>query len=159
MLWVYAENDHFFSPTLAAEFYRGFTASGGMAQFIRAGSFGEDGHRLFSLSGIPIWTPVVDAFLKSQNLVLRSTLLNLPEPPIVEPPSQLSEHGRAEFRQFLTFPNQRAFAVGASGQFGYSFGERTEKDAVRLAEERCNDASGKKERCVLFMVNDAKPSN
>jgi dienelactone hydrolase len=71
MLWVYAQNDHFFSPQLAAEFYKAFTTAGGTAQFVSAGSFGADGHHLFSQAGIPIWTPMVDAFLQSQNLVLR----------------------------------------------------------------------------------------
>jgi dienelactone hydrolase len=81
MLWVYAQNDHFFSPRLAAEFHRAFTAGGGMAQFVGTGPFGTDGHRLFSQAGIPIWTPIVDAFLQSQNLVLRKALLDSPEPP------------------------------------------------------------------------------
>ena len=70
MLWVYAENDHFFSPQIAAEFYRAFTEGGGRAQFVTAGPFGSDGHHLFSADGIPIWAPIVDSFLKSQNLNL-----------------------------------------------------------------------------------------
>jgi dienelactone hydrolase len=70
MLWVYAENDHFFSPKMAAEFYRAFTEGGGRAQFVSTGPFGADGHHLFSADGIPIWTPIVDTFLKSQNLNL-----------------------------------------------------------------------------------------
>ena len=79
MLWVYAQNDHFFSPQLAEEFYRAFTGKGGTAQFVHVNSFGADGHALFSQAGIPIWTPMVDAFLQSQNLVLRKTLLALPD--------------------------------------------------------------------------------
>ena len=79
MLWIYAENDHFFSPQLAAHFYRVFTEAGGMAQLVNAAPFGNDGHRLF-LRGIPIWTPLVDAFLEKQNLVLRKTLLPAPDP-------------------------------------------------------------------------------
>jgi dienelactone hydrolase len=71
MLWVYAENDHFFSPQLAREFYRAFTEGGGRAQFVIAGPFGTEGHHLFSAEGIPIWTPIVDAFLRSQSLNLR----------------------------------------------------------------------------------------
>jgi len=157
MLWVYAQNDHFFSPQLAAEFHRGFTAGGGTAQFIGAAPFGTDGHRLFSLAGIPIWTVMVDAFLQSHNLVLRTTLLDLPEPPSIDPPTGLSEHGLSEFRQFLTFPNHRAFAVTASGHFGYSFGTRTEKEAIRSAEEHCDEATGKKEPCTMYLVDDGKP--
>lgn len=158
MLWVYAQNDHFFSPQLAAEFYRAFTAGGGTAQFVSAGPFGADGHGLFSLAGIPIWTSMVDDFLQSQNLILRKTLLALPEAPGIDSPTQLSERGRAEFRQFLTLPMHRAFAVSTSGHFGYSFGARTDRDARRLAEERCLISSEKKEPCVLYFVDDAKPS-
>ena len=70
MLWVYAQNDHFFSPQLAAEFYRAFTSAGGRAQFVSAAPFGTDGHRLFSEAGSSIWAPMVDAFLRKENLVL-----------------------------------------------------------------------------------------
>jgi dienelactone hydrolase len=68
MLWVYAENDHFFSPSLAAEFYRAFTAAGGRAQFVSFGAFGSDGHKLFSEAGTPLWLPIVNTFLRGQNL-------------------------------------------------------------------------------------------
>jgi dienelactone hydrolase len=87
MLWVYAQNDHFFSPQLAVEFYRAFTAAGGSAQFVSAGPFGTDGHRLFSEVGSPLWMPMVDAFLQKQSLVLRKTLLPSAEPGGAEPPN------------------------------------------------------------------------
>jgi len=77
MLWVYAENDHFFSPRIAAEFYRVFTEGGGRAQFVSTPPFGTDGHHLFSADGIPIWTPIVDAFLKTQNLDLHDKKTSL----------------------------------------------------------------------------------
>jgi dienelactone hydrolase len=73
MLWVYSQNDHFFSPQLAAEFYRAFTAAGGTAQLITVGPFGDDGHKLFSQDGIHIWAPIVDDFLRSQNLLTKSS--------------------------------------------------------------------------------------
>ncbi len=154
MLWVYAQNDHYFSPRLAAKFYQAFTQAGGRATFVSANPFRSDGHELFSLGGIKIWPAIVDDFLKSQNLVLRQTLLNSPEPPAVAPPAQLSASGLADFRRFLTYPAHRAFAVSPSGQFGYTFGFRTEKDATRTAEDRCNSAAGKTERCTLYMVDD-----
>ena len=159
MLWVYAQNDHFFSPQLAAEFYRAFTGAGGTAQFVSAAPFGTDGHGLFSDAGIPIWTSMVDSFLQSQKLVLRQTLLALPEaPPGIDPPAQLSENGLAEFHQFLTLPLHRAFAVSADGHFGYSFGRHTDKDAKQLAEKRCGDSAGNKQRCTLYVVDNANPS-
>lgn len=71
MLWVYAANDGLFPPDLADAFYRAFTAAGGQAEFVRADSYDGDGHRLFSPAGIPVWTPIVDAFLERRHLVLR----------------------------------------------------------------------------------------
>jgi len=68
MLWVYAQNDHFFSPQIAEALYRAFTSAGGKAQLVKAGPFGDDGHHLFSQVGIPIWTPLVDGFLQAQGL-------------------------------------------------------------------------------------------
>jgi dienelactone hydrolase len=70
MLWVYAQNDHFFSPQIAEALYRAFTSAGGKAQLVKAGAFGNDGHHLFSQAGIPVWGPMVDAFLEAQGLAL-----------------------------------------------------------------------------------------
>jgi dienelactone hydrolase len=159
MLWVYAQNDHFFSPQVAAEFYQAFTAEGGKAQFVRAKPFGADGHGLFSPAGIPLWTPMVDAFFESQNLVLRKTLLDLPQATGIEPPVELPESARAEFREFLTCPMHRAFAFSESGKVGYSCEARTDKDATRLAEQRCGKSAGKKQRCMLYVVDNAKVAN
>jgi len=70
MLWVYAENDHFFGPALAEQFRDAFAAGGGIVTFVKAPPFRDDGHDLFS-KGIPQWTPLVDDFLAKRNLVLR----------------------------------------------------------------------------------------
>jgi dienelactone hydrolase len=85
MLWVYAENDHFFGPRIATAFHQAFTHAGGQAAFVHVGPFRSDGHGLFSAAGISIWTPIVDDFLASQNLRLRTDLLPLPEAPDVPP--------------------------------------------------------------------------
>ena len=68
-LWVYAENDHFFGPQLAQDLRGAYQASGGQASFVKAPSFGKEGHYLFSSEeGIPVWKPIVNAFLESQHL-------------------------------------------------------------------------------------------
>jgi len=69
MLWVYAENDHFFSLNLAKKFLAAFNNNSGKATLIVAEPFGQDGHLLFSAAGIVKWTPIVDEFLKSQDLI------------------------------------------------------------------------------------------
>jgi dienelactone hydrolase len=153
MLWVYSANDHFFGPQIAESFYEAFTGAGGKAKFIHAAAYRKDGHGLFSLGGISLWTPMVDDFLKNQNLTLRTTLLALPEPPDVPAPSQLSAGGRDEFRAFLTLPPFKAFAVSSDGHLGYAFGRRSEKDAEKLAKEHCEDSAHGS--CTLVPLGDA----
>src|SRR5437763_7611154 len=60
MLWIYSQNDRFFSPPIAASIYDAFTKNGGAAEFERVGPFGNDGHRLFfGAGGSQIWGPFV----------------------------------------------------------------------------------------------------
>jgi dienelactone hydrolase len=154
MLWIYSDNDHFFGPRIAAEFYTAFTRTGGIARFVRAPAFRRDGHGLFSLGGIPLWTPVVDDFLATQNLKLSEVLLSLPASPSIELPGQLSAEGREEFRIFQTLPAHRAFAASPNGRYGYAFGRRTEEDAKKLAENHCREAAPKTDQCAVISSDE-----
>jgi dienelactone hydrolase len=69
MLWVYAQNDGFFSPEFAHRFRDAFVAGGGKVSFIDAPAFGYDGHYLFSTGSSSAWTPYVDNFLHAQHLM------------------------------------------------------------------------------------------
>jgi dienelactone hydrolase len=161
MLWVYSENDHFFGPQIAGSFFEAFTQAGGKATFIRAAPYRRDGHGLFSIGGISIWSSIVDDFLEGQRLTLRTKLLSLPEPPNVSAPTQLKATGREEFRTFLTLPPYKAFAVSTEGHLGYAFGRRSEKDAQKLAKEHCEENAPKGDDCTLVPVDVApaeKPS-
>jgi dienelactone hydrolase len=153
MLWVYSENDHFFGPQIAQAFYQAFTQAGGKATFIHAAPYRRDGHGLFSLGGISIWAAMVDGFLKSQNLVLRATLLSLPAPPDISAPAQLKPNRLEEFRTFLTLPPYKAFAVSGEGHIGYSFGRRSEKDAQRVAKEHCEENTSRSDFCTLVPLD------
>jgi dienelactone hydrolase len=75
MLWIYAENDHIFGPALARQFKDAFAAGGGNVELVATPPFGADGHLLFSRSGIPQWTPLVDEFLTAHNLIPRDAAL------------------------------------------------------------------------------------
>jgi dienelactone hydrolase len=87
LLWVSAENDHFFDPRLTARLTAAFSNTGGDVTFVKTPPFGSDGHQLFeAATGIPIWSPIVDRFLASNNLVLRDKLIDVPLPD-VRPPS------------------------------------------------------------------------
>jgi dienelactone hydrolase len=152
MLWVYAENDHFFGPELAEQFRHAFTGGGGKVEFIGALAFGEDGHQLFSASGIPIWTGMMDSFLKQQGLVLRTTLLPLPPRPNLAAPKALSANGREAFETYLTSPPHKAFALAPDGAFGWQTGKRTTDAAKSAALSFCLQHAAD---CDVVFVDDA----
>jgi dienelactone hydrolase len=153
MLWVYADNDHFFGPALAEQFRAAFTAAGGRAEFLRPPPFADDGHRLFSApAGIPLWTPMVDRFLKAQNLAVRANLLPPPPLPKIPAPRQLAANGRAVFVQFLAAGPHKAFAVSSNGAFGWAFARRTVEAAKAGALGFCQPIA---KDCRVVAVDDA----
>jgi len=137
MLWVYAENDHFFNPELARQMHVAFTKNGGNAQLMMAPPYGSDGHFLFSTTGIPVWTPLVDDFLQSQHLVLVDKLLPLPETPHLTAPRNLSANGKNDFASYLQGAPHKAFAVSPRGAYGWRTGQRSIADAEDGAISNC----------------------
>jgi dienelactone hydrolase len=152
MLWVYAANDSFFRPDLAHRMVDAFTAGGGRVQLIDAPAFGSDGHFLFSSAGLTIWTGLVDDFLREWNLGRREPL---PPPPLpaLQPPSRLSEQGRAAFEDYLAAGPHKAFAVSPKGAFGYWSALRSLEDAQRRALSGCNRNGT---RCALYAIENEK---
>jgi dienelactone hydrolase len=149
MLWVYAQNDKFFGPELAHRMHTAFNAAGGRAQFIDAPAFGTDGHALFSANGISIWTPMIDRFLRDQNLGTRD-LIALPTATL-KPPPQLSDNGRTNFAAYLASGPHKAFAVSPKGAFAYRTGQRTEKDAQDEAIAACAKYAA---NCTIYAIDD-----
>jgi dienelactone hydrolase len=152
MLWVYAENDHFFGPQLAQQLRQAFTGAGGKVEFIRAPAFGEDGHSLFSRTGIPVWTDYVVSFLKEQKLVLRPSPLPPPSPPALAAPNVLSASGKKSFADYLASPPHKAFAVARDGSYGWQSGQRTTQTAKDGALDYCQQHS---KACGVRFVDDA----
>jgi dienelactone hydrolase len=65
MLWIYSENDTFFGPALSRRMHEAYVAAGGRAEYHMLPPFGSDGHFLIgSADAIPLWAPLVDAFLE-----------------------------------------------------------------------------------------------
>jgi dienelactone hydrolase len=155
MLWVYAENDHFFGPRLAQQLKDAFTENGASAEFIAAPAFGNDGHRLFSMAGIPVWTGFVDAFLREHDLKIRATLLPPPARPALAVPRNLSTNGRNAFETYLMSAPHKAFALSPEGHFGWRSGQRTTDAARSGALEFCRQNA---ENCDVMFVDDAAMS-
>jgi dienelactone hydrolase len=151
MLWVYAENDHYFGPAAAGRFYAAFTGAGGKAKFIAASAFGDDGHGLFSRAGIPIWSQYVDAFLEEQTLKLVNQPLPIDDTNLAFPEG-LSERGKVAFLDFLDAPAHKAFVLSDDGFFGWRSGRNKGEDAVEEATERCKQHT--EQPCRAVMIDD-----
>ena len=150
MLWVYAENDHFFGPTLARSLLAAFKQGGDQVQFVQTKPFGEDGHDLFSQKGAPAWTPIVDAFLRSQNLKLLDSPLPAPPPPDLRAPRALSGAGLDAWKTYLSAPPHKAFAVSPRGRYGWRTGRASTEEAKAAALANCSGPD-----CAIAAIDDA----
>jgi dienelactone hydrolase len=157
MLWVYSENDLYFWPELAQRFHAAFQASGGRAKFVAAPSYSRDGHSLFSEGGAPVWIPIVDGFLREQNLGLRTPLPPLvsdalPAPPHFRPDGA----GRASFKQYLRANDHKAFATSEKGDFAWRSSATTVRDAQLAAREACERRGTV---CTIYAVDNELERN
>jgi dienelactone hydrolase len=153
LLWVSAENDHFFGPRLVGQLTSAFSSAGGNVTLVKTPPFGSDGHQLFEVAGgIAIWAPIVDRFLASNHLTLRDTLIDVPLPD-VRPPSNLDGSGREAFATYLASGPNKAFAVGSGSHFGWAAGRRTADEARKDALGFCVAAT----KCRVVNVNN-KPA-
>jgi dienelactone hydrolase len=155
LLWVSAENDHFFGPRLTSLLTGAFSKAGGNVAFVQTPPFGADGHELFDVAnGIPLWSPIVDRFLASNNLKLRDQLIEVATPD-VPAPSSLNGRGRETFKTYLDSGPNKAFAVAADAHFGWATGRRTVDEARRDALGFCT--GGASTKCRIVNVNN-KPA-
>jgi dienelactone hydrolase len=135
MLWIYSENDHWFPPDVARKFEAAFREGGGMDQFVMVPPYREDGHTFYyNITG---WTPLVEDFLKGQNLLSEAELLPPPPVPEVPPPTGLTDRGIAAFHNFLIMGPHKAFATNGSEIWGVSFGQFDQELADKKALENC----------------------
>lgn len=151
MLWVYSENDRFFSPTLARRFHKAFTSAGGVAELVVTPEFGDDGHNLFSEKGAPIWTPYTDAFLERQKLASMErprAQRDQAKPPY---PPGLGARGKQAFLKYLESAPHKAFVTAPNGSFGWRTGRATVDEAVEEATEYCEEGA---DECFAVMIDD-----
>ncbi len=159
-LWIFAENDHFFGPTLARQMFDAYTAAGAPAQFEAAPAFGTDGHTLIFSSQAP-WWPRVASFLQQLKLPT-TTVVDLPPPAMLPVPPGLDTRGKPDFAGYITSSSyEKAFAVDRDGHYGRIFGQRTQEDAEAAALDHCKQHAW---TCSIYAIDntlvttgDAKP--
>lgn len=65
VLSLYTENDSYFGPALSKRVNDAFRIAGGRVDYRLLPAFGNDGHALLDArSGVAVWAPAVDEFLK-----------------------------------------------------------------------------------------------
>jgi dienelactone hydrolase len=149
LLWVSAENDHFFGPRLVSQLTTAFSKAGGNVTLVTPPPFGTDGHHLFSTAGIPIWSPIADRFLASNNLAQRERPMEVSTPDIAAP-SGLNAGGREGFKTYLESGPNKAFAVGRDSHFGWATGRRSIDQARQDALGLCVASA----KCRIVNVNN-----
>jgi dienelactone hydrolase len=141
MLWVYAQNDHWFTPAMAQQFEAAYIKSGDQVQFVLAPPDRDEGHHLYS--HISAWSDTVQAFLKAHNLLpLGDQVLVAPQPPETPAPPGLLDKGVAGWKEYLLAAPFKAFASNGQGAWGLARAAFDQQIADSDALDRCKKAGG-----------------
>ena len=171
-LWLYAENDQFFGPGLAAAMHAAYRAGGAPVEFIGMAPIGDDGHILYG-AGQSRWWPIVDGFLRQNGLptwspsvlTLAGTVANgaaSSAATVVAGAASANgtngnglspgtERLREAFDRYLAGPGEKAMAVGDTGAFGWATGRNSTREARDDAMEFCRRNTNA--QCRLRFVN------
>jgi dienelactone hydrolase len=148
MLWIYSENDHWFTPAMAKEFEAAYNKSGASEQFVLAPPDRDDGHHLYS--HISAWSYIVGTFLKAHNLLpLGDEVLPAPQPPNVPAPTGLYDQGVQEWKQFLLGAPYKTFATNSRGAWGLAQAAFDQQIADGEAIDRCKKAAAGAGACAI----------
>jgi hypothetical protein len=152
-LWIYTENDKFFSPKNTKSWFDSFTQNGGKGEYFLQTANGDDGH-LFFVQANDIWQPFLDAYLhklgftKSGSIAQPSGSQYASIESVDSIPSA-GEVARRNYGIFLQRPKPRAFAINPSQRrHGYASGD----DAKSNALAACQRETGIE--CQLYAVDD-----
>ena len=130
-LWFYGENDSYFDHPLAERLQQAYQTAGGPSQLIAYGKFKNDAHGMVgSRDGVATWLPETERFLKSIGMPTEPVvkIADTPRPPAtnfaaidnVAAVPNLSDKGRAGYRDYLAKSAPRAFALSSSGAWSWA---------------------------------------
>ncbi|KPW09356.1 Uncharacterized protein ALO42_03712 [Pseudomonas syringae pv. atrofaciens] len=142
-LWMYAENDPYFSPDLVTRMVAGYRSQGGHADYVALPPFGQDGHTLYKNGANKLLKPHIEDFLKANRLP------GMDDEALMPLLSKLSPADRAEANAYLLSVTEKAMAKSAEadGLFWF-YGARSIKTARQRALGNCRVATGKACRIV-----------
>jgi dienelactone hydrolase len=148
MLWIYAENDHWFPPAMAHQFEAAYSKGGGNEQLVMAPPDGDDGHHLYG--HVEAWSDIVESFLKAHSLLpLGNEVLPGPAVPDVPPPPGLLDKGLVAWRHYLLAAPFKAFASNEQGAWGFSQARFDQDLADAEALDKCRKAAAGNHSCTI----------
>ncbi len=146
MLWIYSQNDHWFTPAMAGKFEDAYTKTGATNQFVMAPPDGDDGHHLYA--HVAAWSDTVEAFLKAHNLLpLGDTLLPEPQVPNLPMPPGLQAKDEETWKRFLLAAPYKALVLDDSGKLWIGAAGFDQNLADESAKDRCKKGGGN--RCEI----------
>jgi dienelactone hydrolase len=148
-LWIYSENDHYFSPALAREMLSAFTRAGGHGDLIVAPPYGKEGHGMVVQGPPELWQDAVDNFLRQNHLPTWSRPIR-PQPPVLPPPKGARP---SDFQTYLASERfEKAFAISLDGHHsGLAYGQRSAEEAAAAALKTCSSNGA---ACKVHAINN-----
>ncbi len=130
-LWFYGENDSYFDHPLAERLQQAYQSAGGPSQLVAFGKFKNDAHGMVgSRDGVSTWLAETERFLKSIGMPTEPVvkIAATPRPAATSFASvdniaavpNLSDKGRAGYRDYLGKSAPRAFALSSSGAWSWA---------------------------------------
>ena len=141
MLWIYSQNDHWFTPAMAEKFSEAYTKNGATNQFVMAPPDGDDDHHLYG--HVAAWSDTVEAFLKAHNLLpLGDTVLPAPQAPNLPMPPTLQAKDEETWKRFLQAAPYKALVLDESGKLSIGAAAFDQNLADESAKDRCKKGGG-----------------
>lgn len=158
-LWIYGQNDRFWSPDLIQSMLNAYRLAGGQAEFADIGTFKKDSHEIVGdPDGTSTWWPVVESFLKKLGFPTK-VLYRSPEEILsashfaaidrADAVPYLDAKGRKGYNEFLTHGNPRVFTLSDQGKWSSAI---SGDDPLGRAMANCQKYS--KNLCRPYAIDD-----
>ena len=149
-LWLYAENDSLFPPTVVARMHAAFTEAGGQAKLWMLSPILNDGHNLFAdFGGRVKWLRALDRFMQANRL----PNTNVARAESVMSAVKLADNTRPVVDEYLSTPSPKLLVASPSGKVAFWIANPTDIDGARKRVlARCSEKAGAD--CSVVMENN-----
>lgn len=150
-LWLYAENNRSYGPSLAQDMLMAYTAGGAPARLQLLAPFDADGHDLIYNAPPETWLPTAESFLAELELPT-AQVITLPDLASFPAPTILGSICQEGFAAYLAYRSDaKAFATNHGGSCGFGRG-RTAHEALVEAISECQSAARGAGTCQIYAV-------